>query len=373
MKKTFYKILITMLTIIVACSLFAACGEGGGGKKYDHLVTFDYNVGNLGEGFDNQYLGVKDGSLVAIKPGYSDVYKESTLQGYYIEGWYTAKTDGEGKPLVGSDGRVQFDKKWDFERDTVSSAITLYANFVQEARLVITGGDEDVVSMGKPGAVKKQPNSVLAPKKAGYTFIGYYTDDTYQTEFSWPYTYQAGVTTTVYARFMEGIWELVSTADEFISALATKSNIYVTADLDFTGKTWPVGVSYGGEIAGNGHKLTGINAKLEASKNAQTNFGLFGLLEDTANLHDFTIENAQVSFTDGAFPLVGDNGKVALFAWKMEAGAKLTNLTVSGTVTKGSVLAESDIVFFAVSALGTEGVIMTNCDFTNITLPTDNE
>ncbi len=358
-----------MLTLIVAGACFASCGGQSKEKKYDHLITFDYNVGNLGEGFDKQYLGVKDGSIVAIKPGYSDAYKEAALAGYYIEGWYTAKTDADGNVLIGEDGRVVLDKKWDFANELVSADLTLYANFVQQASLVIVGGDKEVVFTGLPGASKTEPNKALAPKKAGYTFLGYYADAEYTEKFVWPYQFEAGVTTQIYAYFMEGEWELVSTADEFTRAFAAKKNIYVTADLDFTGKKWPQGSSYGGEIAGNGFTFKGIDFKIEANKTTNENFGLFGTLLSTAKLHDFTIEDAKVSFTDGGFQKIGVT--VALFAWKMEAGVKLTNITVSGTLTEGSLVEGSDVIYYG-SCANDEGAVMENCHFDNITLPEKN-
>lgn len=371
MKKTLKKIILIMLGAIVAGTLFAACNGGENERKYDHLVTFDYNVGELGETIESQYLGVMDGSVVAIKPGYSDSYKEGTLQGYYIEGWYTAKTDADGKPLKGEDGRVEFDKKWDFDKDTVSADTTLYANFVQQASLVIKGGDEDKVFTGLPGTTRKEPSSALAPKKNGWTLLGYYTDDTYTEEFSWPYTYEAGVTTTVYARFMEGEWSIVGDAADFANALYANKNIYLTSDIDFSQTEWPAGISYGGEIDGNGHTLTGITIELEGSKSVQTNFGLFGTLYETANLHDFTIESVQASFTDGGFKII--DCKVALFAWKAEAGAKITNVTVSGTLTEGSIHAETDVTYATSIAVDEGAVIDATCDFTQIALPQTNE
>lgn len=370
MKNKFYKLIVTILTLIVAGSFFVACTEKEGEKKYDHLVTFDYNVGNLGEGFDNQYLGVMDGSVVAIKPGYSDAYKEASLKDYYIEGWYTAKTDSEGKVIVGEDGRVVLEEKWDFENNTVSGNITLYANFVQQAALIITGGDKDVTYTGLPGATKTKPSAVLAPKKAGYTFLGYYADAQYTQEFSWPYTFEAGVTTYVYARFMEGEWAMVSTAEEFTLALSAKKNIYVTDNIDFTGKKWPKGMTYGGEIAGNGYTLSNINLELEASKSFKDNFGLFGMLTATANLHDFKIDNAKISFTDGGF--VSVEYKVAMLAWKVEAGARLTNISVSGEIVQGKIEDASAVEYFQTIAVD-QGAIITDCTFENITLPSKNE
>ena len=58
---------------------------------------------------------------------------------------------------------------------------------------------------------------------------------------------------------MEGDWALASTADEFIRGYQGNKNIYVTADLDFTGKKWP-SLPYNAEIDGNEHTLSGISA-----------------------------------------------------------------------------------------------------------------
>ena len=365
MKNRFYKIIVTILTLIVASSFFVACNDGEDAKKYDHLVTFNYNVGNLGDGFESQYLGVKDGSIVAIKPGYSDAYKEAALKGYYIEGWYTAKVDDNGNVIVGIDGRVELDKKWDFESDTVSGDITLYANFVQKATLIITGGDKDVVFDGLAGKSERVPDMIDQPKKAGYTFLGYYTDETYEEEFVWPYVYQEGETKYVYARFIEGVWSIVSTPEQFTAALSAKKNIYLTADLDFTGKKWASGISYNGEIAGNGNKITGVNVKLEASRLTEYS-ALFGELKATAYLHDLTIENVSVSFTDGGFK--SPFYKVSMLATKIEAGARLTNVTVSGVVTQGSLEADSAVEYYKVSA-NDQGATMTGCNFESITTP----
>ncbi len=366
MKNRFFKILVTMLTLIVASSFFVACDDEGTEKKYDYLVTFDYNVGNLGEGFESQYLGVKNGSVVAIKPGYSDAYKEAALKGYYIEGWYTAKTDSEGKVMVGDDGRVVFDKKWDFERDTVSSDITLYANFVQKATLIITGGDKDVVYNGLAGKSEKIPDLIDQPKKAGYTFLGYYTDETYEEEFAWPYVYQEGETKYVYARFIEGVWDIVSTPEQFTAALSAKKNIYLTADLDFTGKKWASGITYNGEIAGNGHTITGVSVKIEAVRTSQQYAGLFGALGSSAYLHDLTIENVQVSFTDGGF--MSPFYKVSMLSTKLEEGSRLTNVTVSGVLTQGSLVPNSAVEYYKVTS-NDQGATLTDCNFEGITIP----
>ena len=368
MKNKFLKRLTIGLIAIVAGACFSACGDDDGEKKYDHLVTFNYNVGDLTTAIDNQYLGVMDGSLVAIKPGYSSDYKEGVVAGYYLEGWYTAKVDEEGNVVIGDDGRVELDEKWDFSTDRVSADIVLYANFMQQASLEIKGGDEVWIRENTPGTVMKQPNAFLAPKKQGYTLIGYYADEECTVPFTWPYEFEAGVNTVIYAKFMEGEWVLVDTAKEFSDALIGGKNIYLTSDITFENTTWKTPPTYAGEISGNGHTLRGIDVNLAASKTVKKNFGLFGTLTSTAYIHDLTIENARVSFTDGGFTCIGDDGKVALFAWKAEQGARISNVSVSGTLTEGTLTPESDITYSAFIAID-GGATLESCDYTQITIP----
>ncbi len=365
MKNKFLKLLCSTLAVIVASSFFTACRDEKVEKKYDHLITFNYNVGSLGEALEAQYLGVMDNSYVAIQPGHSDAYKEGVLAGYYIEGWYTGKTDSEGNPVVGSDGRVELLEKWDFAANKVTADVVLYANFVQQAGLIIQGGDKEIAYSGQPGSIRKEPSKALAPKKKGYTFLGYFEDEGYKTPFVWPYTFEAGVTKTIYAYFLEGEWEVVSTAAQFVDGYRAGKNLYVTEDLDFSEITdWPL-ISYNGEIAGNNHTFSGIDIKIETSKTNKENFAIFGALGAQASLHDFTIENASISFND---TFVNLDYKVAMLAWKAEAGAKLTNLTVSGSITQKSLQAGSVVKYYEKIAID-GGAVINDCTFTDITLP----
>jgi hypothetical protein len=127
---------------------------------------------------------------------------------------------------------------------------------------------------------------------------------------------------------------------------------------------WPLVGTYSAEIAGNGHKITGVNFEFEANKSTKK-FALFGSLAATANLHDFTIENAQISFSDGTFVSYGY--EVAMIAIGVEEGAQLTNLNVTGVIVKGRVEEGSDVTFYEVAPSVT-GVVITNCTF-NVTLP----
>ncbi len=369
MKKHFFaKLIVTISAALCFAFGLAACSEDGGGKQYDYLVTFDYNVGALSDNeYTQQYLGVKSGGKVAIQPGYSDSFKEQVITGYYNEGWYLAQTDGEGNPIVNEDKRVALGEKWNFASDTVTADVTLYANLLQKPTLTIVGGDERIVWDGLPGEVRRRPSAALQPKKENATFYGYFEDELYTKPFVWEsdkaYTYEAGVHKTVYARFLEGNWSIVKTASEFNNALTGNNKIYVDADLDFTQTPFIAGKEFGGEINGNHHKLTGISCTLTGTKNRTGNFGLFGTLKASANLYDFTAENASVAFTSNC---ANPDYKTALFAWKIQSGARLTGLTVTGTVQKGSLMAGSAVVLYGFCAID-EGAVQSECDFTGIT------
>lgn len=369
MKNKFYKILTLTVIAILSLALFAACDKGETEREYDYLVTFNYNVGNLADAtaYGNQYLGVMSGKTVALKPGENDNFKEAVISGYFIEGWYTAKLNEDGTPVVGADNRVEFDKKWDFDTHTVSSDITLYANFVQQAKLVVKDAvDGSVVKeyVGKPDDVRRKPSSALQPKKDGWTFVEYYVDQEMTTVFNWPYTYVAGEK-VIYGRFLEGEWALVDTPEKFTTALGGNKNIYLLNDLDFTGKKWG-SMSYNSEINGNGFKLSNITAELEYSQRNSVNLALFGALGENANLHNFTIENANVSVVWARQAI---NCNVALFVWKAEAGATIKNVVVSGTLRKGTLPEGSDApedVFKSAIAIGESNATIENCDFSGI-------
>ena len=94
-KKKTLPILVFGMVACIMCLLLASCGKTEA-KQYDCLVTFDYNVGTIEANYKNQYLGVKKGSLVGLKPGDRSDFEEATIRGYYLEAWYTAKRDEAG-------------------------------------------------------------------------------------------------------------------------------------------------------------------------------------------------------------------------------------------------------------------------------------
>lgn len=368
-RKTFFPLLCGIL-FLATLLLLPSCREKETGKPYDFLVTFNYNVGTLDVSCPDQYLGVKSGGLVGIQPGFNDDFKLRPVSNYYIEGWYTAKCAPDGTPEKDAEtGRVLLDRKWNFESDTVTADTVLYANLIRQSMLSfvdIATGEVVKTLTGTPGSRQNELISVLAPKKDGYTLVGYYTDAAKTSRFQWPFTF-AEEDTTAYVEFLEGTWSIADSADAFKRGISGNKNIYVTADIDFTGKTW-VTTAYNGTIEGNGHKLTGLTLTKEGSKTATGGFGLFTTLGANAQIRDLTVENLTVRFSAS----LAGSYQVAPLADEIKAGARFERVCVTGTLTYDFSKAPASTVYSLAVKNGAAESDMTDCTF-NISLVNANE
>ena len=345
------KILLVIFTVTfcAATALFlTGCGSTNSKKVYDYLVTFDYNVEGLGEtNTKTQYLGVKKGSKI-VEPGSlgKELFEEGLVAGYFNDGWYTAKLDENGKPIKDENGRVQVDRKWDFKNDVVTSNMTLYANFRKNVTFtVIVEGGENKVFNGAPGDELKRPTrKTHIPSKEGYTFIDYYTDETYTTKFTFPYTY-TDENAKCYAKFIEGEWQLIETVDDFMGLIVADitQNMYVLADeLDFTGvefvdlnKTVFFGRDLNAKFYGNGCVFKNMTVEMKVRSGSENYaYSLFKTIGERAEIKDVTFENLKVSITTiSGVSLPTD--EVAFFANTIEAGAKIENVAFRNCTLEG--------------------------------------
>lgn len=324
--------LLTLLAFGVSCRSTRA----GETPQYDHIVTFNYNYGNKQDAnCPPQYLGVKDGGLVGIRPGHSDSFALGAIQDMYMAGWYTPRLGEDGQPLTDPDtGVVLVDRLWDFETDTVTADVTLYAHWVEQPTLTFRDKDtgEALYTMREaPGTLREEPKTTLDNElgREGYTLRGCYADREGTTAFSWPYTFTEG-DTTVWVSYIEGNWMMVRTPAEFDSGISANANLYIENDIDFSdSKTTWITRDFNGQICGNGHTLRGIHLKLEGSKNKSRNFALFGTLRESAWIHDVTFADVEIDFSariTGGYAVAG-------FAWAAKEGARLENVTLTGSLT----------------------------------------
>lgn len=311
----------------LAVALLAGCNPDGVEYHYDYVVTFDYNVDNLGVATtcETQYIGINDGDKLE-EPGSDKVpdFKAYVVQGFTNEGWYTAVLDGEGNPKKDNQGNIILDKKWDFEQDVVKQDMTLYAHFTKNASLtvVVEGGDNIVIT--KPSGTSYRPLSVDKPEREGYTFIDYYTDNTYTTKFEFPYVF-TDEDATCYAYMIEGDWEIITTREKFRTALASNSNMYFDVpggELDFNRFIVNCYAKYDGKIYGNGCVLKNITITQTYKKGTET-YSLFGNIGSKAEFKDISFENLTLNMTvtDSKADL-----QVALFATNIDSGAKFEDV-----------------------------------------------
>ena len=337
MKKTKIILLLCMIALCaLSIALLVGCNIGGVQYEYDYLVTFNYNVDNLGVATNckDQYLGVNDGDKL-IAPGDNDKFKFITVNNFYNKGWYTAVLDDKGNPVKDADGNIVLDKQWDFKKDVVKGNMTLYEKKKKNPTLTIkVEGGNDLVVTKLPGEVYNKPVSDKnKPQKDGFTFIDYYTDETYTTKFQFPYTFTED-DEVCYALLLEGDWDIVTSVASFRSALSRKHNMFIDVpkgELDFADTLFRDGqfnLGYNGKIYGHGCVLKNIN--ISATYNRATkekDFSFFGNLGPDAEINDITFENltfaVDVSGTDSP------DLRISLFATDIANGAQLNNVTIT--------------------------------------------
>ena len=186
-------LLACALIVSMLCVMLCACDTSQAKPNYDDLVTFDYNVGTLDANCQTQYLGVKANSLVGLKPGSREDFKQYEASGYYLEGWYLPEKDADGNVVIDEETQmVKLATKWSFETMRVNSDMTLYARLLRVPTMTFVDretGEEVKKENGTPEMSKERPSSVAAPTKEGYTLYEYYVSATGNEPFAWPYVF----------------------------------------------------------------------------------------------------------------------------------------------------------------------------------------
>lgn len=350
------KLLICCLAVLLLCATLAACNKYEP-EHYDYLVTFDYNLGDLGNPI-KMYLGLLDpdkengvGSIIGMRPGFNtSTFSEATIAGYYLEGWY--------EPLLDAEGNLQYDEdnhnmvklqpeEFDFKNHRIHESITLYANLVKSPRMRFIDADTgDVVSEmdgRKPGETRTRPTGSLAPQKTvngePYTFMGEYyaTRECNENEkFTFPYEF-GEEDVDVYCKFIKGDWALVTNSNELVSALSNGHNIYLMNDIEAKNFS---SANYNGEFNGNGYTVSGITLNY-TGQNAitrfnQANVGVFRSLMGRAYVHDVTfadvVINVATTNTSGGSQ-EALSASIGMLAAEAREGARVENVTISGTLT----------------------------------------
>ncbi len=387
MRNKLTPILLTCLFCVVALFLIA-CNDPSPFEKYDKdgytvSVKYDANGGvfttnvttivdtyNLStykensEGNKELRLLAPDSPLRGKQQAYT-----ATKDGYYLVGWYAERT--EIKDAAGNVTGYTYDKHWSFDDDVLTvdpkkeysaenAVITLYAAwipmFTYDYEFYLLDGNSDPQLIGKinvnpwadttitlpcddaeTGRVNA-PNSF--PNVEGKTYDKIYLDAEMTTAISTETLTHPGkinpATMAVEDRIMkvyctttEGVRYRISHADQLIKGQNLHGHYTLDDDLDFTGKYWPALFSaneFCGKIVGNGHTVR--NVTITQTNTANTMFGLFGGISDTASVRDVTFDGITAKirgFSNSA------NAAFGVFAGEIASGADIADVVLQNS------------------------------------------
>lgn len=330
MKRRSIRAVCTAALILCIACLLAACGTKDEladlvNNGYTCKVTIDF-CGGLSKGNGTQLYYTREGSLI-FRPGADKTgTDEPILSGYHVKEYYVKEKAADGS---------ETERVWNFDSDKVTGDITIYCRWAKNYTVKILYGDnnESVMEVKVPdgtGTVAR----FSTPKWNGHTLVGYYTDSEYKNPVTFPYKHglsEDNPDETVYAKFIEGDYELVSKPSDF-TTVSAGGCYYLLNDIDMSGVdevTFPE--NFSGQIIGNGYKISNLKVTQRQTKNGEY-YGLFGRLAGNAEIRDVTFENLQLTIVLDNL----QNSKVlyiGALAGKCDDTVKLEGVTIGGKVT----------------------------------------
>ena len=349
------KRLLTLISVIALALTLTFIVSGCAGSTDDlegkNVVTFKVNGGVLNYGTSSTKTSVNfayyPGTYI-LDPAKDIPNYSLSRSGYDFTGWYT-------------DISCEPEFKWDFKTPFDVPMLTLYAGweksikytysvyYVEESNgTPVKLGDYNALAGGTFDDWKD-----VAELREGYTCIGYYSDKELTTLWDNDYAHPGGevdLDIPVYAKYIEGEWELVSNYSELKRAINVGGNVYLTSNIDCEGKEFYVATNFSGIFNGNGYTISNFTVPKKGSPPTPT-AAIFKGFTATAEVVDVSFENVAYDFT-GIAASEGNitvNPKVAALAIDMQAGATVKNVTVTGTLTtnySGELSCVNSVYFF---------------------------
>ncbi len=369
------KFVLLVLAVVFGLCLFAACSFEPSlddvKKQYNLVASVTYHAnGGYFEGEKESVSLYYQNGQTAINIGTTKLPERNitlTREGYTIGGWRTAAKDENGnviyedeeKGIVKLGDPVDFSAalkdgdEWDvyaywirnqivqvflaLDADAPEGKIT-YKPENGEEKTYRAGDQITKYDFDTQGMVKKPSLNVITEKKnknpAGFTFYEFYADEACTQTVEWPLSRNdSGKNVQIYAKFITGEWNFISTVNDLISMLQKNSggsadaeNYYFRNDIDCTLSQaigLPENHEFAGEIRGNGYKIS--NLKI-SQNNISGSFSLFGKLSATAKISDLTLENVSMTLANRTNASI----RAYLFSHEIESGAKITNVNIIG-------------------------------------------
>ena len=318
-------IFITILTVALTL-LLSGCAGGGDDLEGKNIVTFEVNGGTLSYGTsstDTKLNFAYHPGTYIIDPTEIPNYFISR-SGYNFTGWYTS---AECKP----------NEKFNFSQAFNDPTLTLYAGWERAIKHTYTLyyiDGENSVSLGTydvRAGEKFEDWRGYADKRDGFTSIGYFSDAALSAEWDFSTVHPGGDTDLdipVYVKYIDGEWELADSYDTLKSALKS-GNVYLTKDIDCEGETLSID-SFNKIFEGNGFKVSNFTVEKSGTTFVPT-VSIFKSLGASADIRNVDFENVTFEFLD-----INENSgvvpNVAALTKDMSAGAKVTNVSVTGTI-----------------------------------------
>ena len=259
------KTLLSVLLLALLACLFTACNAEG--TPTGTKVTFNLEGGTYGlsQQAVEYYYNFAEGAKRLVKPLGSFGSTRLERSGYDFVGWYKTKND---------DGT--YTDAWNFDKDEIAEdgSTQLYASWEKQKfysyRLLYRNGAGEDVELGSYPVSENGIFNGTAGAAINYanennlTLVDYTTgspDGESRGYEGLSGTRPSGETLVVdvYCHFIEGRYTLVSTADAFKTAFASNKKMYLTTDIDLSGKSFVVRQSINNlEIRGNGHTVSNL-------------------------------------------------------------------------------------------------------------------
>ena len=313
------------LVIAALTFILSGCDSGELDLEGKTVVTFQLGGGTLNYGTSSTNTYIK----YAYEPGTYLVDPSSfsgyalTRNGYRFTGWYT-------------DEKCQ--NEWNFSTGVASGeSMTLYAGwelnkifsysvyYVEGSERFLLGSYE--VNSGEEFEDWKK----FADSRQNYTKMGYYSDITLTTPWDFSTTHPGGdadLDIPVYVDYMEGTWVLVSTLDQFKSAIRADENVYLMNSIDCQGAELSLG-SYNAHLKGNDYVVSNFNVN-KSGGNFIPKCAIFDTLGENSVVENVSFIGVTYHFND-----VSSNAqtiKVAALAVSSNGAATVTNVTVEGVI-----------------------------------------
>lgn len=189
-----YRVVALVLMVFIVLTLVACQpnhpngnngdGTGGGTTTTTYTVTFDANGGRFSNGAEQQTKQVKSGNKVTAP-------RNPARDNYTFKGWSRSRT---GTTL------------WQFDWDTVTQNITLYAQWEQSGpkgyQLTVVANIPEAGVVEGGGTYASGSTVTLAAKtNLGYEFMGWYKGDTQVSSSSQCEISMPGIDSTYTAKF----------------------------------------------------------------------------------------------------------------------------------------------------------------------------